>query len=155
MTPYRYRLVRDAGQLGWLMLNPSVADEVRDDPTIRKCRGFAERNEYDGITVCNVSPFRATDPKALLQAIREGVDVFHQEENDRHLLELLSKKNVIIAPGANISRHPLLGQAMARQIQLLTAAGCQLYHLGLTKDCSFKHPLMLPYSTPLHSMLQG
>ena len=73
LTAYRYRLTRewDAAlpPLGWIMLNPSTADDTRDDPTIRKCVGFARRNGYGSIRVANIIPARATKP-ADLNALR-------------------------------------------------------------------------------------
>ncbi len=52
----------------WLMfigLNPSTADERLNDPTIRRCIGFAERWGYGGMFMCNVFSLVSTDPKKL------------------------------------------------------------------------------------------
>lgn len=54
-----------ANTVNWIMLNPSTADDVFDDPTIRKCVGFAKRWGYSRITVTNLFTFRATSPKDL------------------------------------------------------------------------------------------
>lgn len=56
--------------LNWIMLNPSTADERFDDPTIRKCCGFAKRWGFTRITVTNLFAFRATDPKDMLAMLR-------------------------------------------------------------------------------------
>ena len=44
---YRYHLWRRWDELlptmVWVMLNPSTADATEDDPTIRRCIGFAKR----------------------------------------------------------------------------------------------------------------
>ncbi len=66
---YRYRLWRrwgDGGSLVFVMLNPSTADATEDDPTIRRCIGFARSWGYDGIQVVNLYALRATNPKGLL-----------------------------------------------------------------------------------------
>ena len=64
---YRYRLWRiwngSQSRLVFVMLNPSTADGEQDDPTIRKCVGFAERLGYGGIEVVNLFAWRATDPR--------------------------------------------------------------------------------------------
>src|SRR5437868_12651695 len=62
---FRYRLTRQWGEgaaLPFVMLNPSTADAEQDDPTIRKCVGFAKRMGYDGIEVVNLYAYRATKP---------------------------------------------------------------------------------------------
>ncbi len=67
---YRYRLWRDwdpgAGRCVFVGLNPSTADEHTDDPTIRKCVGFAKRWGFGAIDMVNLFAYRSTSPKGLL-----------------------------------------------------------------------------------------
>ena len=70
---YRYSLIRRSGFVGdsmvlFIMLNPSTADEDNNDPTIRRCVGFANRWGYDWLYICNLSPLRSTDPKGMIAA---------------------------------------------------------------------------------------
>lgn len=65
---YRYRLTRtwsDAAPLAFIMLNPSTADADIDDPTIRRCMGFAQREKAGGIVVVNLYALRSTNPEVL------------------------------------------------------------------------------------------
>lgn len=52
-------------RVAFVMLNPSTADGQEDDPTIRRCVGFAQAWGFGGIEVVNVYNLRATQPKAL------------------------------------------------------------------------------------------
>ncbi|MCU0550707.1 MAG: DUF1643 domain-containing protein [Leptolyngbya sp. Prado105] len=55
---YRYRLWRSWSSdptIGFVMLNPNQADAVSDDPTIRRCIGFAKNWGFGGIEVVNLS----------------------------------------------------------------------------------------------------
>ena len=47
------------------MLNPSTADHLTDDPTIRRLYGFARREQFGSLLVANLFPLRATSPAAL------------------------------------------------------------------------------------------
>lgn len=69
---YRYTLDRHWGDvetsthvLHLLMLNPSIADGLADDPTIRRCIGFARGLGFDGLRVVNLFALRSTDPSGL------------------------------------------------------------------------------------------
>lgn len=70
---YRYRLTRTWDQClvcnrppaVFVMLNPSTADASLDDPTIRRCVGFAKAWGCPGLTVVNLYALRSADPKAL------------------------------------------------------------------------------------------
>lgn len=75
---YRYDLGRRWGEgplLAFVMLNPSTADAEVDDPTIRRCVGFAKREGCGGIIVRNLFAFRTPSPKALKAAAKGGVDI--------------------------------------------------------------------------------
>lgn len=69
---YRYDLVREIGghspYMVFIMLNPSTADASVDDPTIRRCMGFAKREGCGRLIVLNLFAIRATDPKVMLAA---------------------------------------------------------------------------------------
>ena len=69
---YRYALRRiwlpAAPQVLFIGLNPSTADEKSDDPTIRRCLGFARSWGYGGLIVANLFAYRATAPSALREA---------------------------------------------------------------------------------------
>jgi hypothetical protein len=66
---YRYNLTRiwdgSRGALVVIGLNPSTADATTDDPTIRRCIGFAKRERLGGLVMLNLFAFRATDPKRM------------------------------------------------------------------------------------------
>jgi len=75
---YRYRLGRrwgDGPVMCFIMLNPSTADADIDDPTIRRCIGFAKREGCDAIDVINQYAYRSTDPHVLNVTLR-GPDNF-------------------------------------------------------------------------------
>lgn len=78
---YRYRLWRIWNSrlpyLNVIGLNPSTADESEDDPTIRRCMGFAARWGFGGLYMTNLFAFRATKPADMMTA-RDPIGV----END-------------------------------------------------------------------------
>ena len=125
------------------LLNPSKADAERDDATVRKCMGFAERWGYGGILVGNVSPYRATDPRELVKAWKRGVNVF-PDENGPFLTGLAKRSDVVvcgwgaapIAQGQRAAIASLLGPYNLR---------C----LKTTNDGAPYHPLYLPYTSEL------
>lgn len=136
---YRYTLHRwwepDRTRLGFIMLNPSTADADIDDPTIRRCLGFARALGCDGIRVFNLYAFRATKPADLWKADEPtGGD-----RNDDLLREVLRQAKswpVIAAWGANAKPD--------RVAEVMSWHGSEhLLALGLTKDGAPRHPLYL------------
>jgi len=148
---YRYLLWRtwdDTKQpLVYIMLNPSTADADQDDPTIRKCVGFARRLGFGGIQVLNLFAYRATDPTTLKRA-RYPVG----PDNDAVIyarltaLRLSEGGYVICAWGAHAR-----GLVRARTIETNLALNkVQARALRLLPDGTPAHPLMLPYTcTPV------
>jgi hypothetical protein len=142
---YRYRLWRRwepvAPRLAWIMLNPSTADAELDDPTIRRCAGFAKAWGYGSITVVNVYAYRSTDPAALSQVS----DPFGPD-NDFHLRDvILGSSGAVAAWGA----HPGATAAFREFVQrtpLVTVVG-GLVTLGMTKSGHPRHPLYVKGDT--------
>ena len=136
---YRYRLSRRWGPglpTLFIMLNPSTADAEIDDPTIRRCMGFAKSWGRDGIEVVNLFAFRATSPKDM-QTAADPVG----PENEVHVEEAVAECfEVICAWGAHGS---FKAQDMVMQRWLREAGVFQPYSLGETVDGQPRHPLYL------------
>jgi len=148
---FRYRLARRwaAGPaLVFIMLNPSKADGDIDDPTVRKCIGFAKRLGYSGVEIVNLFAYRATDPADLKRA---GYPV--GDENDAAImaavmLAVIFGKPVVCAWGAHARSTE--GQQRVRQVmELLRFVKADAKALKLSDDRTPWHPLMLSYDSQL------
>lgn len=139
---YRFRLFREwtpgGAELAWVMLNPSTADAVTDDPTIRRCVFYSQREGFGRLAVYNLFTLRATNPIALLTAS----DPAHRADE---LLRELRGREVVCAWGA-AKIADTRGVAVAH---MLRAQGCRLFALGFTRSGAPKHPLYLKNSAPL------
>ncbi len=137
---------RTRRRLLFVMLNPSTANAEEDDPTIRKCCGFARQGTFAEVMVVNLGAYRATDPKDLKAAYKRGVDVVGPD-NEAHWIDAIkSSHQVIFAWGAHASDVPAFAQVIAK---LKVDAPRALRFDPPTKDGSPPHPLMLAYDTPL------
>lgn len=143
---YRYALTRvwdeQARKVMFVMLNPSTADEMRNDPTVERCERRARVLGYGGFRVTNIFAFRATDPKDM----RRDLDPDGPENNAALLAGAEWADDIIAAWGVH-GEHRERGPQVAR---LLEATKVPLFHLGLTKAGHPRHPLYVSYSrTPL------
>lgn len=144
---YRYSLEREWDEhekkMIFCMLNPSTADAEKDDPTIRRCIGFAKREGNGGIIVVNAFPFRATNPKDMWKAAESGVNILGS--NEEHLYKNCSHQNVICAWGsAKVPEDNWYSIS-----DTLKTFGATLWCLGKTKDRKPRHPLYLPANAEL------
>lgn len=143
---YRYSLWRkwgyDERNLHIIMLNPSTADANEDDPTIRRCIGFAKDNGHSGIFISNLFALRTSDPKVLYRHPHPVSDPHRANKNDVHIrLNDMECCRTIFAWGAH-------GSHKHRDIQIIDrfpGAGC----LGFTLAGHPKHPLYLPKNSPI------
>lgn len=96
---YRYLLTRRFNEkseaekrfVNFIMLNPSTADEVNNDPTIERCCQRAKRWGYDGLHVTNLFAYRSTEP-ANLKLINDPVG----PENDYHIRSIAKDSELVI-----------------------------------------------------------
>lgn len=142
---YRYFLFRRWAAKGktatFIMLNPSTADSRQDDPTIRRCIGFAKREECSALVVVNLFALRATDP-AELRRVEDPTG----PENVEWVRKAVEQAREHVAPiiaawGAN----PMVGEADGAVLAAIGRAQC----LGLTKAGAPRHPLYVPADEPL------
>jgi hypothetical protein len=157
---YRYRLWREfqpsfskvyephtwEKRVLWIMLNPSTADAQEDDPTIRKCTGFALRWGYGGIEVVNLYAFRSSRPSDLWRHNVSPIGPF----NDHYIVEVLKRENVgkVVVAWGGIDNLKIRKREWD-VLEILRFQNQQLECLGVTKAGNPRHPLMVPYETPL------
>lgn len=144
---YRYALRRQWAKGSktaiWVLLNPSTADGIEDDPTIRRCIGFSKAFGCSAMFIANLYALRSTDPRGLLKA-----DDPIGPENDWLLQKLAIKAHhlrmsfIVAAWGA---RGKARGEAALNMLAELSDVHC----LGTTAGGAPRHPLYLPKATEL------
>ena len=144
---WRYTLHRqwdDGPAVAFLMFNPSTADESKDDPTIRKCRGFAQRWGYGRMVIVNLFAIRGTDPKIVMRA-SDPIGPM----NDFHIIDAtMGCREIIAAWGCGSHMKGELALRPRQVMSMLGEYGRDVSCLGYSADGSPRHPLMLAYATP-------
>ncbi|MBM0065923.1 DUF1643 domain-containing protein [Alkalicoccobacillus gibsonii] len=132
---YRYLLSRvwknNTGKVVFVMLNPSTADGTEDDPTIRRCVGFAKYWGYGGLEVVNLFALRSTKPEHVF---------VHPEpvgtENDAAILAAVHGTDLIVAAWGTMGNRMQRDRAV---LELLKEK--EVYCLATTRDGHPRHPL--------------
>ena len=144
---YRYRLDReipppligvDKGWLVFCMLNPSTATDALDDPTIRRCKGFAQSWGFSHLEIVNLFAMRSTDPKGIYGA-HAHVSMGGQA-NDDAIKAAAGRSDMFVAAwGVHGKLH-----RRDRAVLAILRDLCDVYALGTTADGSPRHPLYVP-----------
>lgn len=143
---YRYILqmrwseMRKHEMLAFIMLNPSTADEMKNDPTVERCERRARLDGYGGVIILNAYALRSTDPKALYKS-----DDPIGPDNDLYIAEALAfpKPAVVCAWGHHIDK--VRPGRSRRLLDLIRAHDIEPMCLGVTQDGHPKHPLYISY----------
>ncbi|EPE99503.1 DUF1643 domain-containing protein [Rhizobium grahamii] len=138
---YRYELCRtwDAGKrlLVVCMLNPSTADDEKDDPTLRELTYFGKLWGYSGLIVVNLNAFRASHPSVMMA---EGACV--GPKNGEFIESALTfsrhQGTPVLAAWGNGGNHLDRDEWFISRARLHTVS---LVCLGRNKDGSPKHPM--------------
>lgn len=147
---YRYRLSRPlpatlapTGPAVFVMLNPSTADATQDDPTVRRCRGFAERMGATELVIVNLYAYRTLSPRALEAARAAGVDVVGPANDET----IAAAARFAVSAGGTVvaawGAHPLAELRAGHVADLLTAHGATMLALEVTATGAPRHPLYL------------
>ena len=140
---FRYTLTRTWDEtksgVAFICLNPSTATATEDDPTIRRCIGFAKSWGYGQLLILNIFAYRATKPADMWKAHKSGVDIIGGAENWTETLQIYAMEHkcerVIAAWGTH-------GGARGISV-MLNWQHPRLECLALNADRSPKHPLYL------------
>lgn len=137
---YRYLLTRvwaSGPKALFVMLNPSTATEVQNDPTVERCERRARALGFGAFRVTNIFAFRATDPR-VMRAATDPVG----PDNDAAILDSLPWADAVVCAWGNHGLHRERGRAVEA---MLRSAGARLTHLGLTGQGQPRHPLYVGY----------
>ena len=133
---YRYTLSRTWDSTKptvlFIGLNPSIADENIDDPTVTRCINFAKDWGYGTLLMANLFAFRSTYPKEIYL-----IDDPIGKDNDHYILECVKQSDLIIACWGNN------GTYMDRE-KIIKELVPNLYCLQKNKNGTPHHPLRLP-----------
>lgn len=139
---YRYFLSRiwdlEKPTVVFCMLNPSTADNIKNDPTVERCQRRAKLLGYGSLVVINLFALKSTDPGLLFKT-----DDPVGPENDTNILKAIGTSDMIICAWG---QHGSLKKRDEEVLNLIKQAGKIPYALKLNKDGSPAHPLYLPYS---------
>lgn len=122
----------------FICLNPSTADEVQDDPTVRRCIGYAKAWGYGAFCMTNLFGYRATNPKDMKNSV-EFLEARH--ENAQWIARVASEAGIIVCAWGVHGAYKDRGKKVLDH--LLNVMKLPVHHLGLTKGGHPKHPLYL------------
>lgn len=139
---YRFRLTRTWDQSErhalFIMLNPSTATEIKNDPSVERCERRARALEFGSFTVCNLFAYRSTNPKKLKE-IGDPTGI----GNDAAITSSSKCADIVVCAWGNHGAHLSRGRLVE---SMLRDNGCDLHHLGITAQGFPKHPLYVSYS---------
>ena len=133
----RYSLKREwdksKNKILYIMLNPSKADDKKDDPTIRRLVNFTKKFNYGGFLVGNIFTTITPNPKEIDKS--KGISGRNLEE----LLKLINTVDQIVYAWGNTIEEPQLLK------ELVLSPKC----FGKNFNGTPKHPLYLPKNSKL------
>lgn len=139
---FRYVLTRswndEKPKLCFIGLNPSIATAEINDPTIRRCMGYAMDWGLGGILMLNLFAYRATDPADMFKARKRGVDITGGRRNYFEAMrEYISEYQAALTIAAWGNHGGGRGREALREIP-------RIHYLRLNANRSPAHPLYLP-----------
>lgn len=144
---YRYRLTikwdEQLPMCNFIMLNPSTADEVNNDPTVERCQRRAKMMGYGSLVVTNLFALRSTDPSYLRSDPWPISESQNPDLNDVHIMSSAIEASLIVCgwgkDGVYLDRSTDI-------VSCLYSHNLELHYLKMGKTGEPYHPLYLPYS---------
>jgi hypothetical protein len=140
---YRYSLTRvwneKVQKLHFVMLNPSTATEIQNDPTVERCERRARTLNFGSFRVTNIFAWRDTDPKKM-KCAKDPIGF----RNNEAILDGAQWADCTIAAWGNHGTYMNRGLFV---LGLLKKCSKPIFHLGISKAGQPKHPLYISYTT--------
>lgn len=145
---FRYRLWeiwdRSKPIVCYVMLNPSTADEVKNDPTVERCSRRALQMGGGGFRVANIFALRSTDPAALYKTDDSTkLGGGPHDYNNAHISAAARASNIVICGWGTHGKRLGRGRWV---LTYLRNSGIKPHALKMTKCGEPGHPLYVPYS---------
>lgn len=115
-------------------LNSSTANENMEDPTIRRCLGFAGKWGYGGLYMGNLYGLVTTNP-VFLKVSSDPIG-----DNDKHLIPAALKAGIVVVAWGSFKEVEGRDKEVLDQLP-------DTYCMGLTKNGYPRHPLYLRADT--------
>ena len=120
-------------KLLYIMLNPSIADDKKDDPTIKRLIFFTKKFRYGGFYVTNLFTQITPYPKEL------NMDNLSKKNNFKIINDLIKKSDSIVYAWGNLVSEP------RELLEIIDSPLC----FGKNLNGTPKHPLYLPSNSKL------
>lgn len=145
---YRYELRREWDRKRppfiCIMLNPSTADEYRNDPTIARVIRRAATLGFGSVIIGNIAAYRATFPRDMLAAA-DPIGPSNKRRLGAIMREARERRGQVMVGWGNHAKP----QWVREVVRIAVHVGVKLYCLGVTKDGNPLHPLHVAYSVKL------
>lgn len=146
---HRLWLARTWGPGGYMLcigMNPSTANHLEDDLTLRKDQEFARRAGMASLIKANAASYRCTDPARLPRGV-----VLNHPENHPTVMRLAADAGLVLL--ATGEPPDVLLPHFRTLLRLLRQAGVPMHCLGVTKGGWPRHTSRLAYETPMVGFL--
>ena len=133
--------------VAFIGLNPSTADEEKNDPTVARCIGYAKRWGFGGMYMLNIFAYRSTDPK-MLRKIEDPVGPL----NDHYIICTIRLTDMVVACWGNHGQYMGRGEQVIdilEHIQSIPNVKIPIMCFKITKNGQPFHPLYLKKNQPL------
>jgi hypothetical protein len=124
-----------------IMLNPSTATEIDNDPTVERCQRRAFKNDYGGLIVLNIFAYRATDPE-VMRIQSDPVGVLNNYFIEDTIKQFRHGNNIVCGWGT----HGRFKDRQAVVLDLLHKMEVEPLAYKWTKQGHPQHPLYVAYS---------
>lgn len=146
---YRYSLVREWNvdnpkSVVFIMLNPSTADDEKEDQTTKVCIEFAKRWGFGSMQIVNLFAYRATEPNILKEL--NNYNKMVGERNNEFIQSALEEADKIVVAWGE---HGIIKNRYRDTELKDILAKYPLYCFRVIANNQPKHPLGVSYDTQL------